>query len=108
MENEKKGKNEKLPKIGGLLQKISGIFLRWFFLAVILVSSAYAIFIWKKYILNADWSDEKKKDYINEQSVLSFDENKYKKALEIIDIRQEKLESSGKFSGRDIFFPEGF
>lgn len=106
METERKGKIEKVSRIGGLLQKISSIFLRWFFLAVIIISSLYAVYIWKKYILNAEWSEEKKKAYISEQSVLSFDEEKYKEALEIMDIRQEKLESSEKFSGRDIFFPE--
>ncbi|OGI26980.1 MAG: hypothetical protein A2359_04465 [Candidatus Moranbacteria bacterium RIFOXYB1_FULL_43_19] len=106
MGNEKKEKKEKVSKIGGWLQKIFSFFLRWFFLAAIIATSLYAVYIWKKYILNADWSEEKKKAYISEQSVLSFDEDKYKKALEIIDIRREKLENSEKFSGRDIFFPE--
>ncbi len=91
-----------------VLQKAGTFFLRWFYLAVIVVSSAYAVFIWKKYILNADWSEEQKKAYISEQSVLSFDEEKYKEALEIMDSRREKMESGEKFSGRDIFFPEGF
>lgn len=106
--SEKKEKTEKFSKIGGLLQKISSVFLRCFFLAAIVISSLYAVYIWKKYILNADWSEEKKKAYISEQSVLSFDENKYKEALEIVETRQEKTENSEKFSGRDIFFPEGF
>ena len=108
METEKKGKTEKLPRMGEVLRKSLGIFLRWFFLMVIIVSSVYAVYIWKKYILNADWSEEKKKTYISEQSVLPFDENKYKKALEVMNSRREKLENGEKFSGRDIFFPEGF
>ena len=108
METEKKGKIEKMSRVGGALQKIFSIFLRWFYLIVIIISSIYAVWIWKKYILNADWSEEKKRAYINEQSVLSFDENKYQKALEVIINREEKTENGEKFSGRDIFFTEGF
>ena len=81
METEKKGKIEKISHTGGALQKIFGIFLRWFYLMVIIISSVYAVWIWKKYILNADWSEEKKRAYISEQSVLSFDENKYQKDI---------------------------
>lgn len=106
METEKKGKIEKPSRIKETLKKSFGIFSRWFFLVAIIVSSFYAVYIWKKYILNADWSEEKKRAYISEQSVLSFDEAKYKKALEIMKGRREKLENSEKFSGRDIFFPE--
>lgn len=108
METEKKGKIEKSSGAGGALQKIFKFILRWFFLAVIVITSIYAVFIWKKYILNADWSEEKKKAYISGQSALSFDENKYKKALEVLNNRKEREESDEKFSGRDIFFPEGF
>ncbi|MDD5489314.1 MAG: hypothetical protein PHP25_01350 [Candidatus Moranbacteria bacterium] len=109
METEKTEKKEKKSQTaGGTLQKIISVFSRWLFLVMIVISSAYAIFIWKKYIMNADWSEEKKRSYINEQSVLSFDEEKYKKAIEIRSSRREKLDNSEKFSGRDIFFPEGF
>lgn len=106
METEKKGKIEKLSRARGALQKVFSIFLRWFCLVVIVISSIYAVWIWEKYILNADWSEEKKKAYISEQSVLSFDEAKYEKALEVMNSRREKLENGEKFSGRDIFFPE--
>src|SRR3989339_709044 len=103
---ENKIKSEKISRVNRAFQRGFSFFLRWFYLLIIVIASAYAVLIWKKYILNADWSEEKKKAYISEQSVLSFDEDKYKKALEIIDIRREKLENSEKFSGRDIFFPE--
>lgn len=108
METEKKGKSEKLSRIGGIFHKSLDFLLRWFYLAVIIVSAVYAVYFWEKYIVNADWSEEEKKAYISEQSVLSFNEAKYRKAIEIMNNRQEKLENSEKYSGRDIFFPEGF
>jgi len=108
METEKKEKIGKRSRIFPTMKKIAGLFLRWFFLLVIVASAGYAVLIWRKYILNADWGEEKKKAYVSEQSVLSFDSEKYKKALETVDSRQKILETSEKFSGRDIFFPDGF
>lgn len=106
MENKKKIKIKKVFQMSEVFQKIFSIFLRWFYLVTIIASAVFAVFIWKKYILNVEWSEEKKEAYISEQSVLLFDEAKYKKALEIMNSRRKKLENSEKFSGRDIFFPE--
>jgi len=103
----KKEKDEKSFQVRKVFQKATGFLLRYFPMAMIVVAAVYAVFFWKKYILNADWNEEQKEAYISEQSVLPFDEAKYKKALEIIRSRREKLESGEKYSGRDIFFPEG-
>jgi flagellar biosynthesis/type III secretory pathway M-ring protein FliF/YscJ len=109
METEKKEKRAKVSQtIRIKFQKLLHFFSRWFFWMMIFLSFFYAALIWKKYIVNAEWSEEKKKAYISEQSVLPFNEEKYKKALEIKNSRQEKLGKGEKFSGRDIFFPEGF
>jgi len=109
METEKK---EKITKTSQAtkerLQKLLHFFSRWFFLMMIFLSSFYAVLIWKRYIINTEWSEEKKRAYISEQSVLPFDEERYKKVLEIRNSRREKLEKGENFSGRDIFFPEGF
>ncbi|HBB36700.1 MAG: hypothetical protein UX02_C0001G0065 [Candidatus Moranbacteria bacterium GW2011_GWC1_45_18] len=103
---ENKIKSEKISRVNRAFQRGFSFFLRWFYLLIIVIASAYAVLIWKKYILNAEWSEEKKKAYISEQSVLQFDEEKYKKALEIMNSRREKLKNGKKYFGRDIFFPE--
>lgn len=104
MENKKKEKKNSRGK--ELWRKSAGILLRWFYLVAILFSAGYSVYIWKKYIVNADWTDEKKKEYISEQSVLPFDEGAYQKAIDLMKSRESKLESADKYSGRDIFFPD--
>ncbi|MFA5926294.1 MAG: hypothetical protein WC831_05200 [Parcubacteria group bacterium] len=90
------------------LRKANGFFFRWFRLALFLAVAAYSVWIWDKYVYRPDWSEEKKQEYIKEQSVFSFDRDNYEKAINQVRSKKERLESSYRFSGRDIFFPEGF
>ncbi len=99
---DKTGKTRDLPK------KAANFIFRWSFLIFFLVVAAYSVWIWNKFVFYADWSDEKKQEYINEQAVFSFDRDSYQKAVDLIKLRKERLESGYKFSGKDIYFPEGF
>ena len=91
-----------------ILRKTGAFLLRWFYLILLLGVMAYAVWIWNKIIFNADWSAEKKQAYISEQSVFSFDNKSYQQVTDLINLRKEKLNSNYKFTGKDIFFPDGF
>jgi hypothetical protein len=101
-------KAEKMDRGKEILRKTGAFILRWFYLGLFLGVAVYAVWIWNKFILNADWSEEKKQAYISEQSVFSFDSNGYQQATDLINSRKEKLNSHYKFTGQDIFFPDGF
>lgn len=103
--------NKKVAKIDQgkeILRKTGAFLLRWFYLILFLGVMAYAVWIWNKIIFNADWSAEKKQAYISEQSVFSFDNKSYQQVTGMINLRKEKLNSNYKFTGKDIFFPDGF
>lgn len=91
-----------------ILRKTGAFLLRWFYLVLFLGIAAYTIWIWKGFVYNADWSEEKKQEYIKEQAVFSFDEKSYKQVTDLIKLKKERLESDYKFTGKDIFYPEGF
>lgn len=90
------------------IEPIAKFLFRWTYLFLLIVLTAYSAYVWKKFIIDADWSEEKKQKYIEEQAVFSFDRKSFEKTLEIMKRKKEKLESAEKFSGRDVFFPEGF
>lgn len=103
--------NKKATKIDRGKEKLrkTGSFLwRWLYLIIFLASAAYAGWIWNQYIFHAEWSEEKKQSYIKEQSVFTFDSKGYQQAMDLVNSRKERLSSDYKFSGKDIFFPEGF
>ena len=50
---ENKIKSEKISRVNRAFQRGFSFFLRWFYLLIIVIASAYAVLIWKKYILNA-------------------------------------------------------
>ncbi|MCX6762256.1 MAG: hypothetical protein NT093_00555 [Candidatus Moranbacteria bacterium] len=81
---------------------------RWFFMISLLAAAVFCVFVWYGFIWNADWDEAKKQSYINEQAKFSFDKSGYKKTIEMIENRKNKLENFPKFVGRDLFFPEGF
>ncbi len=91
-----------------VLKKAGEAILHRFFIIILLAAAAYAVFIWNKYIVNAEWSEEKKKAYVEEQSVFSFDQKSFQQAQQLVDERQKRLESGSADIQRDIFFPEGF
>ena len=97
-----------MDQVKEILRKTGIFLLRWFYLIVFLGVLAYAIWIWDKFILNAGWSEEKKQAYISEQSVFSFDSKGYQQVTDLINSRKERLNSNYKFTGKDIFFPDGF
>jgi hypothetical protein len=103
--SEKKDFRAKLQKI---LKKISAFFARWFFMMSLLAAATFCVFVWYSFIWNADWDDAKKQSYINEQAKFSFNKDGYKKMIDMMDNRKDKLENFPKFSGRDIFYPEEF
>lgn len=105
MENKKALKVDQGEKI---LRKTGAFILRWFYLIAFLGVLAYTIWLWNKFIFNADWSAEKKQAYISEQSVFSFDNKSYQQVTDMINLRKERLNSDYKFTGKDIFSPEGF
>lgn len=80
--------------------------LRWFYLAALVAMSVYAFWIWDKYIIKADWSEERRQKYVQEQSVFSFDKENYEKAVNLLKSKKERFENGEKYSGRDLFFPE--
>ena len=94
--------------IFGIFKKMFVFFARWFFLMSILAAATFCVFVWFSFFWNAVWDDAKKQSYINEQAKFSFDKAGYKKMVDMMDNRKNKLENFPRFTGRDIFFPEGF
>lgn len=103
--NKKEGWKKRIRNFSG---KTFSYFARWFGLLMIFGVLIFSVYVWNRYVFNAEWSEEKKKAYIGEQAVFSFDRTLYQKALDFVNSRAEKLKSQENFSGRDIFFPEGF
>jgi hypothetical protein len=101
-------KSAKAEKTKDLSRKAANFLFRWSFLILFLAVAVYAVWAWDNFVYYADWSEEKKQAYINEQAVFSFDRGSYQKAVDLIKLRKEKLESDYRFSGKDVFFPEGF
>ena len=90
------------------IKPIAKFFFHWSYFFLLLSLIAYSVYIWKKYIVESDWSEQKKRKYIEEQAVFSFDRKDFEKASELMRMKKEKLEKPEKFSGRDVFSPEGF
>jgi hypothetical protein len=80
----------------------------WIYLVLLAAVGFYSFSIWSRYINNSDWSEETKQQYIKEKSVFSFENKNYQQALDLVDQKKNSLQSNQKFSGRDIFNPEGF
>ena len=89
-------------------KKISAFFARWFFMMSLLAAAIFCVFVWYSFIWNANWDDAKKQTYINEQAKFSFDKAGYKKMVDMMENRKNKLKNFPRFTGRDLFFPEGF
>jgi len=106
--NKKPIENKKKRISVAVFWKAGFLLLRWLYLFALTGALVYAFFAWNKYVQNAEWSDEQKKEYINQQAVFSFDQNSFQKALDFYAARQENLKNHAKYSGRDMFFPEGF
>jgi hypothetical protein len=95
-------------KVREMFKKISVFFVRWFFMMSLLAAAAFCVFVWYGFVWNADWDDAKKQSYINEQAKFSFNKAEYKKMVDMMENRKNKLENFPRFTGRDIFYPEGF
>ena len=109
MENNKNSEKKDLKtRIGEVSKKIAVFFARWFFMMTLLAAAVFAVFVWYRYIWKADWDDAKKQQYVNEQAKFSFDKNGYQKMVDLMENRKDKLQNYPKFTGRDVFFPEGF
>jgi hypothetical protein len=106
MNNMGKGKNSE--KIKEVIKKFWPFVEKWLYLFLLIIISLYSYFIWNKYLINSDWSEEKKQQYIKEQSVFSFENKNYQQAVDVMKQKKEGLENGQKFSGRDIFSSEGF
>lgn len=101
-------KKDLQTKVWDKFRKISMFFTRWFFMMSLLAAAIFFVFVWYRYIWKADWDDAKKQQYVNEQAKFSFDKNGYQKMIDLMENRKYKLENYPKFTGRDVFFPEGF
>jgi len=109
MENKKYSEKKDLKtKVQEIFKKISAFFGRWFFMMSLLAAAALCVFVWYSFIWNANWDEAKKQSYINEQAKFSFDKAGYKKMVNVMESRKRKLENFPRFTGRDIFYPEGF
>jgi len=95
-------------RIEELCLKTLGFLARRFFILLLFIAAAICFFIWFKFVWKANWDESKKQQYVNEQAKFSFDKQKYKKTVETIKTRRDKFENDSSFSGRDIFFPEGW
>jgi len=81
---------------------------RWFFLISFLLAALFCVFVWHKFIWKSEWDDAKKQNYINEQAKFSFSKAEYQRATEKMSEREDKFQNFPKFSGKDVFFPEGW
>jgi len=104
--------NQAIKNIKNNLQNFSGkarVFLaRWFFLISFLLAAMFCVFVWYKFIWKSEWDEAKKQNYINEQAKFSFSKAEYQRMMEKIGKREDKFQNFPKFSGKDIFFPEGW
>ena len=95
-------------KLSAAVKKTLSFFTRWFFMMSLLAAAAFCVFVWYNHIWNANWDEAQKQSYISEQAKFSFDKTGYQKMVDMMKNRQVKLENYPSFTGRDIFFPEGF
>jgi len=95
-------------KVQNFSEKTLAFLARWFFLISFLTAATFCVFVWYRFIWKAEWNDAKKQSYISEQAKFSFNKAEYQKMIERMDARDDKFKNFPKFSGKDIFFPEGF
>lgn len=93
---------------GTILRKIFDFFIRWSFMISVIAAAIFCVFVWYRFVWKADWDEAKKQSYVNEQAKFSFDKAGYQKMMNLMKTRKNKLENFPKFTGRDVFFPEGF
>lgn len=74
----------------------------------LLVAAGFCVFVWYRYVWKADWNEAKKQQYVSEQAKFSFDKAGYQKMVDTMASRRDKFQNFPRFTGRDIFFPEGF
>ncbi|MFA5871831.1 MAG: hypothetical protein WC858_03825 [Parcubacteria group bacterium] len=87
----------------------SGKFLlRWLYLFVLVGIAAYSAMIWYYNIYQGDWSEEQKKEYINEQSKFSFDKKSFDKITDLVENKKQYFSAPANFEGKDVFYPDGF
>ena len=109
MENkEYSEKKDFKTKVREIFRKLSAFFARWFFMMSLLAAAAFCVFVWYSFVWKADWDETKKQNYINEQAKFSFDKAGYTKMVDLMENRKNKLKNFPRFTGRDLFFPEGF
>jgi hypothetical protein len=101
-------KNNATTRIFEFLRVFGKYAARWLYIFVIIAGSAYGFWVWNKYVINASWSDEEKNNYVQEQSLFSFDKKSYEKAKQYLQSKKDNLNNQTKYSGRDLFYPDGF
>ena len=87
------------------VQKISVFFARWFFMISLLAVAIFCVFIWYNFVWKADWDEAKKQSYINEQAKFSFDKAGYKKMVDMMENRKNKLENFPQIHRTGYFLP---
>ena len=88
--------------------KLADISARWLYLVLLLGAAVYCCFIWYKFVYRPEWSEERKREYIKNQSSFFFSERDYRNALNILKTRKENYENYPSSKVRDIFYPDSF
>ena len=108
MEQNNSSSKKSKKKIILAAQKALALFARWFFMMSLLAALLFCVFVWYRFVWNADWDEAKKQSYISEQAQFSFDKSGYQGIVDLMKNRKDKLQNYPYYKGRDVFFPEGF
>jgi hypothetical protein len=108
MDQNKTSKENIKNKTEKTFAGISKVILKWFFLLMLFLALLFCLFVWHSFVWKAGWSEEKKREYVSEQANFKFNKAGYEKTVNMIANRKNKFDNFPKFTGRDIFFPEGF
>jgi hypothetical protein len=93
-------------KYGEFIRKIRFLWISeitWIFLIILVISSAYLIYVWYFFVLNSSWSEEKKQAYVNAHGKeVTLDERKFNSVVENYAQRKEKYDLKNE-GVNDIF-----
>ena len=77
--------------------------MHWFFLGMAIILTAFCCYLWYVYIYNPDWSEERKRSYIQtKESNIGFNREKFEKFIRGTDDRQLEFQKDLPITS-DIF-----
>lgn len=93
-------------KCGEFFKKIPSFWtskITWIFLIILVISSAYLVYVWYFFVFNSDWSEEKKQEYLNiHGKEVMFDEKKFNGVVDKFSKRKESYNFKSE-TIKDIF-----